>query len=42
VDQGNQLASARCRPEDMPAWSARPLLPVYAAVSMDAIYVKVP
>jgi putative transposase len=27
--------------EDMQAWSARPLLPIYAAVFIDAIYVKV-
>src|SRR3954469_5267813 len=27
--------------EDMQAWSTRPLLPVYAAVFIDAIYVKV-
>ena len=27
--------------EDMQAWSARPLLPIYAAVLIDAIYVKV-
>jgi len=27
--------------EDVQAWSARPLLPIYAAVFVDAIYVKV-
>jgi putative transposase len=27
--------------EDMQAWSSRPLLPIYAAVFIDAIYVKV-
>jgi putative transposase len=27
--------------EDMQAWSARPLMPLYAAVFIDGIYVKV-
>jgi transposase-like protein len=27
--------------EDMQAWSARPQLPIYAAIFIDAIYVKV-
>ena len=27
--------------EDMQAWSSRPLQPIYAAIFIDAIYVKV-
>ena len=34
-------AKIRDCPEDMRAWCSRPLLPVYAAVFIDVIYVKV-